>query len=45
MRTFPARAQESRKSPRPETPVHPRENDAADEKEEERARQEVFHVC
>jgi len=39
MRALPARAQEPRQFSRAETPVHPRDDDTADEKEEERARQ------
>jgi hypothetical protein len=44
MRALPTRAKESRQFPGAETPVDPRKDDAADEKEEERAWQEVFHV-
>ena len=43
MRAFPARPQESRQFPRPETPVDPREDHAANEEEEECAWQEIFH--
>jgi len=44
MRAFPARAQESRQLPRAKTPIDPREDHAANEKEEECAWQEIFHV-
>ncbi len=45
MRALPARAQESRQFPRAKTPVDPREDDAADEKEEECTWKEIFHGC
>ena len=44
MRTLPTRAQESRQFPCSETPVDPREDHTANEKEEECAWQEIFHV-
>jgi len=43
MRALPTRAQESRQFPCSETPVDPREDHAAHEKEEECAWQEIFH--
>ena len=44
MRALPAWAQEPRQFPRAKTPVDPREDDPADEKDEEGTRQEIFHV-
>jgi len=43
VRAIPTRAEELRELPRPEAPVDPREDDAADEEKEERAGQEVVH--
>src|SRR5207247_10586217 len=41
MRAIPTRAEQLRKLPRPEAPVGPREDDAADEEKEERAGKEA----
>ncbi len=44
MRAIPARSNQLRQLSRPHPPVEPCEDRAADEKEQECAGQEVFHV-
>ncbi len=44
MRAIPAGTDHLRKLPRPDSPVGPREDRAADQKHEESAGQQVFHV-
>jgi len=44
VRAIPRGAEELRELPRAEVPIDPREDDAADEENQERAGQEVVHV-
>jgi len=43
VRAIPTRSEELRELPGPEAPIDPREDDAADEENQERAGQEVVH--